>query len=134
MRVLLTTDPIGGVWTFTVELSQELLRLGHSVHLLSFGRALSPSQAEWCLGTAGHAGNAFSWEVTLAPLEWMQDNERAWDSGAAAISHAIADFRPEILHANQFCFGYTDASLPCVITAHSDVLSWAEACRPSTLR
>ncbi len=133
MRVLLTTDPIGGVWTFTRELSQELLRLGHSVYLLSFGRELAPNQTEWCRSTARGAAGSFTWEASHAPLEWMQENEQTWTNGVAAIHAAVASFAPDILHTSQFCFGNFSRTLPSIVTAHSDVLSWAEACRPQGL-
>ena len=48
MRVLLTTDTIGGVWTFSRELTAELLHLGHSVALVSVGRPPSTEQLAWC--------------------------------------------------------------------------------------
>ncbi len=45
MRILMTTDTVGGVWTFTSELTEQLLQRGHEVYLVSFGREPSPEQA-----------------------------------------------------------------------------------------
>ena len=47
MRLLITTDTVGGVWTFTSELTQQLLQRGHEVYLVSFGRTPNPAQQAW---------------------------------------------------------------------------------------
>lgn len=133
MRILLTTDPIGGVWTFTQELSEQLVGRGHHIHLLSFGRSLSPIQTKWCQSLERSAGGAFSCQSSEVPLEWMQENDRVWPEGEAIVAAAIGSFAPDLLHANQFCFGALAGTLPRIVTAHSDVLSWAEACRPAGL-
>ena len=38
MRILMTTDTVGGVWSFTKELSRGLLENGCEVALVSLGR------------------------------------------------------------------------------------------------
>jgi glycosyltransferase involved in cell wall biosynthesis len=43
------------------------------------------------------------------------------------------EFGAEVLHSNQFCFGALPVNIPRIVTAHSDVLSWARACRGSAL-
>ena len=130
MRVLLTTDTAGGVWTFTRELTDELLRRGHAVALVSFGRAPSRGQARWCAGVEARHANTFSYTPSSAPLEWMQNNRRARVEGMPVLL-AVADrFRPDLIHSSQFCFGDVPLSIPTVITAHSDVFSWADSCRP----
>ncbi len=129
MRVLLTTDTVGGVWTFTKELSRELLRRGHEVALVSFGQPPSQDQADWCEATVCHFRNAFRCEFSTAPLEWMRSNEAALAEADPLLRRVIREFDPDILHCNQFCFGSLDVAMPRLITAHSDVLSWAAACR-----
>ena len=47
MRILMTTDTVGGVWTFTKELALGLLKNGCSVALVSLGRFPSLAQAAW---------------------------------------------------------------------------------------
>ncbi len=133
MRVLLTTDTIGGVWTFTRELTEGLLNDGQAVALVSFGRAPSAEQNSWVDGTACTHGGSFHYEASLVPLEWMQDNEQAFDAAAPALLALMRRFKPDVIHSNQFCFGRLPASVPKLITAHSDVLSWASACRSDEL-
>ncbi|MDT5140680.1 MAG: hypothetical protein QOD58_4942 [Mycobacterium sp.] len=48
MRLLITTDTIGGVWTFSIELARELLDRGCAIALVSFGRKPSATQQRTC--------------------------------------------------------------------------------------
>ncbi len=130
MRVLLTTDTVGGVWTYTRELTEALLHHGCSVALASFGRAPSPEQTHWTDCTTARFGEQFHFFPYALPLEWMDENERVFTDGAIALQDIIDRFAPDLLHTNQFCFGALDVPLPRLVAAHSDVLSWGEACRP----
>ncbi len=129
MRVLLTTDPIGGVWTFTKELTGELLNGGHAVALVSFGRELSREQQQWCCVTGERYGINFLYESCAVPLEWMADNDGAYSAAEAVLLRVIDRFAPDLFHSGQFCFGRLPVTIPTLITAHSDVMSWAAACR-----
>jgi glycosyltransferase involved in cell wall biosynthesis len=133
MRVLLTTDTVGGVWTFTKELAVELIRQHHSVAMVSFGQLPSPEQSEWSARTADRHSDKFQYHASSVPLEWMKDNERAYSAGEAELLRIADQFAPDILHTNQFCFGKLPLSIPKIATAHSDVLSWAQACKPDGL-
>jgi glycosyltransferase involved in cell wall biosynthesis len=133
MRILLTTDPVGGVWTFTRELAQQLLRLENAVALVSLGRELSDAQCGWAEQMCAAYPTAFRFSASLAPLEWMMHNSVAYEAGAVGVMEAVEDFRPEVIHSSQFCFGDLPTPIPKVVTAHSDVLSWAAACRPAGL-
>lgn len=129
MRVLITTDVVGGVWQFTHELAAGLLREGDAIALVSLGGGPAPGQREQCGGLASEYGSAFLYEHSTAPLEWMQQNEAAYVEAAPLLMRVAREFRAEVLHTNQFCYGALPIDIPKVITAHSDVLSWAEACR-----
>lgn len=133
MRVLLTTDTVGGVWTFTKELAMGLLQRGHAVALVSFGAVASKSQASWCTETAQLADRAFQYEGTAVPLEWMQENHAAYTGGESLLLQVADEFGAEVLHTSQFCFGRLPVAIPRIVTAHSDVLSWARACKPAGL-
>ncbi len=133
MRILLTTDTIGGVWTFTKDLCEGLLACGHDVALVSMGRLPYDAQSQWCKETRRWAGRRFWCEAWATPLEWMEANETAYSGAEAALLRVAKDFQAELIHANQFCFGALSTRLPKVVTAHSDVLSWASVCRPEGL-
>jgi len=133
MRVLLTTDTIGGVWTYTKELTEGLLQRSHAVALVSFGRLPSPEQTAWCSTVGGLYGSEFCFAASEAPLEWMEGNDKAYAGGADLLLKLIDSFRAELLHTNQFCFGRLPTPIPKLVVAHSDVLSWAAACRSQGL-
>ena len=133
MRILMTTDTVGGVWTFTSELTQQLLQRGHEVYLVSFGREPSLSQRQWAEDQWRSNEERLTSLYSTIPLEWMQDNETVFDKGQEEILDDAACFRPDLILSNQFCFGRLDTKIPRIVVAHSDVLSWARACRPSAL-
>lgn len=129
MRLLMTVDTVGGVWTYVTELTAELLQKGVAIAVVTVGRAPSEKQLGWLQGTAACWGSAFRWDVSEAPLEWMSDNECALISAEPLLLQVAREFGAELLHSNQFCFGALPVSLPKLVVAHSDVFSWATACR-----
>jgi glycogen(starch) synthase len=133
MRVLLTTDTIGGVWTFTKELSENLLALGHDVALVSFGGVPRISHTNWCAQTTDAYSRSFTYYPSDIPLEWMQQNENVFAEGAALLEDIVGRFSPDVLHSSQFCWGALALSIPKLITAHSDVMSWSTATKPDVL-
>jgi len=123
-KVLMTADTVGGVWTFAIELCARLAKHGIEVTLLSMGRL--PDEAQ--LAEARALPN-LRLVATGHRLEWMQDCENdVIDSGTTLLQLA-RDMRPDVVHVN----GYYHASLPfdapVVLTAHSCVASWWQACR-----
>lgn len=133
MRILLTTDTIGGVWTFTKELTAGLLQRGHAVALVSMGGQPSHEQQAWCAARSRIHGPSFQFTASNVPLEWMEKNEFVFTQGAGVLLHVAKQFQPDLLHSNQFCFGALPLDMPKLVTAHSEVLSWASACRPGGL-
>ncbi len=133
MRLLLTTDTVGGVWTFTRELAAGLLRRGSSVALVSFGRKPTSDQQAWCYAMEREHRD-FLYVATEIPLEWMQNNESAYADGATLLQQVAKNYSPDLLLSSQYCYGCVPLGLPTVIVAHSDVLSWAQVCRPEGLR
>jgi glycogen(starch) synthase len=133
MRVLMTTDTVGGVWTFSKELAAGLLQSGHAVALVSLGRAPSHEQLTCCSRLREEYGDRFLFESSCAPLEWMNANDTAYADAEPLLLRVADRFVPDLLHSNQFCFGCLPVDLPKIITAHSDVFSWAAACRPEGL-
>jgi glycosyltransferase involved in cell wall biosynthesis len=133
MRILMTTDTIGGVWTFTKDLSAQLLERGCAMALVSFGRTPSAVQRNWAEEQTEQWGECFRFVASDIPLEWMQDNERAFDEGEPLLRRVADEFGADLLLSSQFCFGALRCDFPRVVVAHSDVLSWARACRPMGL-
>ncbi len=133
MRLLLTTDTVGGVWTYTRELTEGLLARSHSVALASIGPAPSPEQAAWAASFSPHLPSTFTFTAIDAPLEWQPENSTAYTAAAPGLLALAESFRPDLILSSQFCFGALPLAIPRLVVAHSDVLSWAEACRPEGL-
>ena len=133
MRVLLTTDTVGGVWTFTRELAEGLLDGGCSVAMVSFGRRPSEDQERWASFTTSRWQERFLFVPSEIPLEWMPGNDEVRAPGVELLLQVAREFCPDLLHSSQFCWGDLPLQLPRVVTAHSDVLSWADACSAEAL-
>ncbi|MHB1161206.1 MAG: glycosyltransferase family 4 protein [Chloroflexota bacterium] len=119
MRVLMTTDAVGGVWQYSLALARGLVeRWGCRIALVCLG---DPPGEE--LGEALPSGGV---ELVTLPLklEWMPEAEGDVARGLEQMEGLIDRWRPELVHSNQFCFGMLRPRLPRVVVAHSDVLSW----------
>lgn len=118
MRILMTTDTVGGVWTYSIELAAALRAHGVVVTLAAMGGPLSDHQRDTvaALGLDVRAGDY--------KLEWMAD---PWADVEAAGRWLIAlerAVRPDVVHLNQYAHGPCDWSAPLVVAAHSCVCSW----------
>lgn len=133
MRLIVTTDTVGGVWRFAHELTCELLEMGCSIAMVSFGRQPSEMQKAESYALCERWGERFRFVGSDVPLEWMGENTYSFDQGMAVLEPLAGSFGAELLHSSQFCFGASKLGIPTVITAHSDVFSWARACRGTSL-
>lgn len=118
----MTTDTVGGVWTYTMELCGALGRAGAEVVLATMGDWPNAEQQAEAAGRPG---------VELHPsdyrLEWMDD---AWrDVGAAGrwLLELERQAQPDVIHLNDYAHGDLPWRHPVVIVGHSCVLSWWRA-------
>ncbi len=124
MHILLTTDSVGGVWTYTEELSAGLLRAGHRVTLVSLGQRLDEGQRAW---VEQMRSPLFQLVETEYRLEWMEDAAEDLARSHEFLRELIDRLQPDVLHTSQFAYGNLADILPVLLTGHSDVLSWWEA-------
>jgi len=124
MHILVTTDTVGGVWTYTRELVTGLAMRGIRVTLVSFGGIPTSAQRAWLAGLS---------EVTYYPtgfrLEWMQGAAADLSDSASYLRAIIQERKPDLLHLSQFCYGALEVKQPKLVVAHSDVMSWSQAVR-----
>lgn len=123
-RVLMTTDAVGGVWHYALEVCRGLRAHGVEVRLATLGPRPDPDQRA--------EANALD-NVTLCErdyrLEWM---EAPWADVARAgewLQELENDFAPDVVHLNGYAHGALPWRAPVVIVAHSCVLSWWRAVR-----
>lgn len=119
MRILVTADALGGVWTYTRELVTELSQRGVEVVLVSFGGIPTRQQTRWMNGLAG-----LDYRPTAFKLEWMQDSEADLAASADYLEAVVCETSPDLLHFNQFYYGALECGVPRIVVAHSDVVSW----------
>ncbi len=119
MRVLVTADTLGGVWTYARELVTGLVKRGVQVTLVSFGEIPAPAQMSWLDGL-----RHVDFRPTAFKLEWMQDSESDLRASADYLRSLVAETSPDVLHLNQYFYGALDVEAPRVVVAHSDVVSW----------
>ena len=119
MRVLITADTVGGIWTYARELVTGLLRRGVDVTFVSFGHIPEPRQLAWTEGLRN-----LDFRPTAFRLEWMQDSADDIAASSEYLLGVISETSPDILHLNQFCYGALNVDIPKIVVAHSDVVSW----------
>ena len=122
--ILLTTDGVGGVWTYSTELATALAARGFQVHLASMGAPLQAHQRETVEGCEG-----IELHESGFALEWMPDPWREVDAAGEWLLALEARLRPDLVHLNQFAFGALPFRAPKLVVGHSCVLSWWRAVR-----
>ena len=118
-KILMTADPIGGVWTYALELVRAMAPHGTEFALAIMGGAVSPAQREELAALP----NA-TWFEHHGRLEWMDDPWLDMDRSGDWLLELAADFAPDVVHLNGFCHGALPWDTPVLIVAHSCVLSW----------
>jgi glycogen synthase len=98
MHVLITTDTVGGVWTYTQELVTGLVDRGHHVTLVSFGKLPAPHQTTWLQTLA-----EVDYHPTEYRLEWMETAERDIEESRRYLEMLVHEVRPDVLHFSQYC-------------------------------
>jgi len=119
MHVLITSDTVGGVWTYTQELVAGLVRGGHRVTLVSFGKLPAPHQTAWMQTLPG-----LDYRPTEYRLEWMEIAERDIEESRRYLELLVEEVQPDVLHLSQYCYGAISVEVPKIVVAHSDVVSW----------
>jgi glycosyltransferase involved in cell wall biosynthesis len=128
MHVLITSDTVGGVWTYTQELVTELAHRGHRITLVSLGKLPLPHQTAWMKTLAG-----VDYRPTEYRLEWMEVAERDIEESKRYLELLISEVEPDVLHFSQYCYGSLDVRVPKIVVAHSDIVSWwvaVHGCEP----
>ena len=108
MKVLMTADAVGGVWTYARDLADAL-------------------EAEVTIATMGpppaERGGADVLVSTYA-LEWEDDPWNDVGDAGAWLLELEEELRPDVVHLNGYAHGALPWRAPVVVAAHSDVVSW----------
>jgi glycosyltransferase involved in cell wall biosynthesis len=119
VHVLVTTDTLSGVWTYTQELVTGLVSRGVRVTLVSLGDIPLPQQTSWMDELQG-----LEYRPTAFRLEWMHGAEQDLSDSSAYLTALVKELKPDLLHLNQLCYGNLPVETPRVVVAHGDLISW----------
>lgn len=127
MRILMTADTVGGVFTYAVELIRALEPHGVDTVLTTFGRPLTRGQREQlslCRAVDVH-------ESSYA-LEWMRNPWADIQASLGWLRDLVVHTKPDCLHFNHFAPAAVRWQIPVVLVAHSCVWSWWQAVHGAT--
>jgi glycogen synthase len=120
LTLMMTTDAVGGVWTYAMELCRAL----PEVEFILANMGPAPGTAR--LAELGHLENVRLFARPYA-LEWQEDPWNDIVAGGRWLMELERRYHPDVIHLN----GYVHAALPwrnpVIVVAHSCVLSWWRA-------
>ena len=110
----MTTDAVGGVWTYATELRAQLAPSGVDVVLVTLGPQPPPDPSS---------------PHIPCRLEWQEDPWEDVATSGRRLLELADQAGAELVHLNGFAHGALAWEVPVVVVAHSCVLSWHEAVR-----
>jgi glycosyltransferase involved in cell wall biosynthesis len=125
-RVLLTTDTVGGVWTYTLDLARALVAEEIAVELVVLGPAPSLDQQHEAASI-----NGLHLTMLGLPLDWMARDREELREASRTFFALARTMAPDVIHLNSPGLA-TEAHgpAPLVIGLHSCVASWWQAVYP----
>ena len=128
-RVLMTTDAVGGVWTYSLDLARGLSDSGAEVTLVTFGPQPSPDQL-----AEAEAIEDLTLVETGMPLDWLAKEPAEILECSAVVRGLARAGRADIIHLNSPALAALGGfSAPVVGTCHSCVATWWSAVRDGPL-
>ena len=125
-RLLLTTDAVGGVWQYSLDLARALEPLGIETVLAVLGPPPSPGQREAAKGL---------WLIdTGLPLDWLAKDAAALNGAGTKLAQLARRVGADIVQTgNAALLADADFGMPTVAVQHSCVASWWQAVRGTKL-
>jgi glycogen synthase len=120
-HILMTTDTVGGVWTYAIELASGLTQHGARVSLATMGAPLSREQRrQACIPGLDVYESSYR-------LEWMDHPWTDVDAAGQWLLGLARSLQPDLVHLNNYSHGNLAWNAPVVVVAHSCVFSWWNA-------
>jgi glycosyltransferase involved in cell wall biosynthesis len=119
MRVLITADTVGGVWTYAVELARASAFHDCEIAIVAMGSPLREDQRS----TLESLPHVTIYELP-GRLEWMDDPWEDVEASCRELRRIADDFAPDLIHANSYCHAAMGWDVPVLLVAHSCVVSW----------
>jgi glycosyltransferase involved in cell wall biosynthesis len=128
LHVLMTADAVGGVWQYTLDLSEGLRPCGVRTTIAVLGP--SPSADQQALAEATGAKLI----LTGLPLDWTAHSRHEVEEASRTIARIAAQIRPDLLHLNSPALAANAPfDVPVVAVCHSCVATWWQAVKGGSL-
>ena len=124
-RLLLTTDAVGGVWTYSLDLARALSEAEDMVVLLA---VLGPEPGNDQL-TQAAAVPGLQMVMTGLPLDWTAESEEEVREAAAALAALAAEGEADLVQLHTPALAVAPYPAPVVSVVHSCVATWWRAVR-----
>jgi glycogen synthase len=124
MKILMTADAVGGVWTHALALAGVLR--AHGVHTALATMGPQPSEAQRVAAREHGVTELFAGDFAL---EWMPDPWSDVDKAGDWLLELAERTGADLVHLNGFAHAAEPWTGPVVVGAHSCVASWWRAVR-----
>lgn len=118
----MTTDCVGGVWTYALDLASHLEADGDEILLAVMGGTPTDDQREQL-----EVSRVSAFRIRPYALEWMAEPDADLAAAGAWLLDLAAEHRPDVVHLNQFAHAPLPWPSPILVVAHSDVVTWWRA-------
>ncbi|TGS19218.1 glycosyltransferase [Mesorhizobium sp. M2E.F.Ca.ET.209.01.1.1] len=121
--ILMTTDAVGGVWRYCLDLARELAAGGDSIVLAGLGPEPSPEQAR-------EVGSFATLAWLKCPPDWMTRDESDLARLPGELRNLAETYAIDLVHLNAPTQAAgLDLTCPIVAVSHSCVATWLHAVR-----
>src|SRR5215208_931917 len=122
LKVLMTADTVGGVWTYAIDLARALGDEGIQVALATMGGMASREQRREAASIA-----RLEFYESEYRLPWMAQPWADVKAAAKWLLDIAAQVAPDLVHLNEPVHASAEWNVPVISVAHSCVLSWWQA-------
>ncbi|MCW2316185.1 glycosyltransferase involved in cell wall biosynthesis [Rhodoblastus acidophilus] len=128
LNLFMTTDAVGGVFTYALDLARALAPMGVRTTLAVLGPGLSEAQF-----AAAQAIEGVELRETGLPLDWLTRSPEETSAAAGRVAALARASRADLVHLNSPTYALADFSAPVVCAVHSCVASWLLAVEDAPL-
>nr|WP_294929138.1 glycosyltransferase [uncultured Flavobacterium sp.] len=128
LKILMTADTVGGVWTYALSLCKALEKYNTEVHLMAMGGMPGKHQLKQV-----KASNNIHLYCIDYKLEWMEDPWEDVQRAADWIRDVYEKVQPDIIHFNNYGQVSGEWDCPVITVFHSCVQTWWKAVKREEL-
>lgn len=122
LKILMTTDTVGGVWNYSLELCRALIPHNLEIHLLGLGAMPDENQVK----EVNKISNVIFYPSKLK-LEWMENPWVDIEKTEKKIDALCKIIQPDLFHFNNYINKISERNIPKVTVYHSCVQTWWQA-------